>query len=132
MNAKASSTESTHELLHQPNAELLRIFIGSRDMHLGRNLYEVIVQEARAAGLAGATVLEGFLGYGATSMVHHASLWRISQDLPVIIEIIDASDKIRAFLPQLKVLLGGGGLVTLEVVTILHSNGSAAAEAEDG
>lgn len=105
--------------IHNPNAELLRIFIGSRDMHKGRNLFEVIVEEARAAGLAGASVFEGFMGFGATSVMHHASLWRLSQDLPIVIEIVDEESKVRAFLPRLDELMSGGGLITLEVVTVL-------------
>jgi PII-like signaling protein len=83
-------------------------------------LFEVIVQEAKDAGLAGATVFEGFMGYGANSVVHHASVWRLSQDLPVIIEIIDDNAKVRAFLPRVEALLSGGGLITLEKVTVLH------------
>jgi PII-like signaling protein len=102
------------------DAVLLRIFIGSRDMHDGRNLCEVIVQKARDAGLAGATVFEGFMGYGANSTVHHAGLWRLSQDLPVVVEIVDEESKVRAFLPSLEDLLSGGGLVTLERVTVLR------------
>jgi uncharacterized protein len=114
--------------IHHPNAELLRIFIGSRDTHHGRSLFEVIVDETRRAGLAGATVFEGFMGYGANSMVHHAGLWRLSQDLPVIIEIVDEAAKVRAFLPRLEELLSGGGLITLEAVTILRYRADAARE----
>lgn len=104
----------------QSNAALLRIFIGSRDMHEGRNLYEVIVQQARTAGLAGATVFEGFSGYGANSVVHHANLWRLSQDLPIVVEIVDEEDSLRTFLPVLEKLLSGGGLITLSQVTVLR------------
>ena len=102
------------------DAALLRIFIGSRDTHHGRNLFEVIVEEARSSGLSGATVFEGFMGYGANSAVHHASVWRLSPDLPILIEVVDEEPKVRAFLPRLEELLSGGGLITLERVTVLH------------
>ena len=101
-------------------AGLLRIFIGDRDKSHGRSLYEVIVEEAKAAGLAGATVFSGFMGYGANSVVHHAGLFRLSQDLPVVIELVDSEAKIREFLPLLEGLLAGGGLITLERVSVLH------------
>jgi PII-like signaling protein len=101
-------------------AVLLRIFIGSRDHQHGRNLYEVIVETAREAGLAGATVYEGFMGYGANSVVHHASPWRLSQDVPIMLEMVDEEDKIRDFLPRLKVLLSGGGLITQQKLQVLH------------
>lgn len=102
------------------DAALLRVFIGTRDMHGGKNLFEVIVQQAREARLAGATVFEGFMGYGANSVVHHADAWRLSKDLPIVVELLDAEERIRAFLPQLESLLSGGGLITIERVTVLH------------
>lgn len=101
-------------------AALLRVFIGSRDRQHGRNLYEVIVEETREAGLAGATVFEGFMGYGANSVVHHVSAWGLSQDMPIVLELVDEENKIREFLPRLKILLSGGGLITLEKVQVLH------------
>jgi PII-like signaling protein len=101
-------------------ATLLRMFIGDHDRHHGRSLFEVIVEEAKAAGLAGATVFGGFMGFGAASLVHEASPFRLSQDLPVVIEIVDSDEKIRAFLPRLQALAAGGGLITLERVTVLH------------
>lgn len=113
------------------NAALLRVFIGLRDMHNGRNLFEVVVQEARNAGLAGATVLEGFIGYGANSVVHHASLWRLSQDLPIVVELVDEEENLRAFLPRLEELLCGGGLITLERVTVLHYQPESPTRQED-
>jgi PII-like signaling protein len=113
-------------------AALLRVFIGSRDMHDGRNLFEVIVQKARDASLAGATVFEGFMGYGATSVVHHANLWRLSQDLPIVVEIVDEEAKIRAFLPCLEELLSGGGLITIERVTVLHYQPEIQPASEEG
>lgn len=113
------------------NAALLRVFIGLRDMHKGRNLFEVIIEEARNAGLAGATAFEGFMGYGANSRVHHASLWRLSQDLPIVVELVDEEAKVRVFLPCLEKLLSGGGLITLERVTVLHYQPEAAAKPEE-
>lgn len=102
------------------DAALLRIFIGDRDKHRGRSLYEVIVERAKNAGLAGATVFGGHLGYGANSVVHHAGMFRLSQDLPIVIEMVAKEEKLRSFLPQLKSLLSGGGLITLERVTVLE------------
>jgi len=102
------------------DAALLRIFIGSRDHQHGRNLYEVIVETAREAGLAGATVYEGFMGFGANSVVHRTHVWGLSQDLPIVVELVDEENKIREFLPRLKVLLSGGGLITLQKLQVLH------------
>ena len=101
-------------------AALLRVFIGSRDKQGARNLYEVIVGEAREAGLAGATVYEGFMGYGANSVVHRTHVWGMSQDLPIVLEMVDEENKIRDFLPRLKVLLTGGGLITFQKLQVLH------------
>lgn len=98
--------------------KLLRIFIGEQDKWEGRPLYEAIVELARKEGLAGATVLRGFLGYGCKSVIHTAKLLRLSEDLPIVIEIIDAEEKVAAFLP----LLDGkvrDGLITLEKVQVL-------------
>lgn len=99
-------------------AELLRIFIGESDKRRGRPLYELIVEEARRFGLAGATVLRATLGYGAHSRIHTAKVLRLSEDLPMVIEIVDESAKIEAFLPVLEQLMDEG-LVTLEKVRVL-------------
>jgi PII-like signaling protein len=99
-------------------AELLRIFIGESDKHGGRPLYEVIVEEARRRGMAGATVLRGTLGFGANSRIHTAKILRLSEDLPMVIEIVDAPDRIAAFLPDLDQMIGEG-LVTLERVRLI-------------
>lgn len=101
------------------NAQLLRIFIGESDRHHNHPLYEAIVQEARAAGLAGATVMRGAMGFGASSRLHTAKVLRLSADLPLIIEIVDTKEKIDAFLPRLNSLIGGG-LVTIEDIRVLH------------
>ena len=89
--------------------KLLRIFIGEADHWHGKPLYEAIVVEARKRGLAGATVIKGFMGFGAHSRMHTAKLLELSQDLPIIIEIVDAPEKIEAFMPDLET--DGGGWV---------------------
>ncbi len=99
-------------------ASLLRIFIGESDKADGRPLYEVIVREARARGLAGATVLRGFVGFGANSRIHSSKVLRLSEDLPVIVEIVDEESKIEAFLPRMDELVTEG-LVTLEKVRVI-------------
>lgn len=97
--------------------ELLRIFIGENDKYKGKPLFEWIVRQARQFGLAGATVLRGLEGFGAHSRVHTAKLLRLSSDLPVVIEIIDTSEKIEQFLPQIEDAIKEG-LATLEKVRI--------------
>ncbi len=99
-------------------AQLLRVFIGENDKYHGRPLYEVIVEEARRLGLAGATVLRGTLGYGATSAIHTAKILRLSEDLPMVVEIVDAPEQIAKLLPDLETMVTEG-LVTLEKVQVL-------------
>ena len=98
---------------------LLRILLGESDRHDKKPLYEAIVLKARAAGLAGAKVTRGSMGFGASSHLHTAKILRLSDDLPVIIEIVDTEEKINGFLPQLQEIMGGG-LVTLEKVRVIH------------
>jgi len=98
---------------------LLRIYIGESDRWQHRPLYEAIVLAAREAHLAGATVLRGPMGFGKSSRLHTAKILRLSEDLPLVIEIVDSEENIRAFLPQLDQMVGGG-LVTLEKVTVVH------------
>ncbi len=100
------------------DALLLRIFIGEDDKHEGRPLYRVIVELARQRHLAGATVLRGPLGFGKSSRLHTAKILRLSEDLPVVIEIVDAGEKIEAFVEELDGIIGGG-LVTLEKVRVV-------------
>ncbi len=104
--------------------QLLRIFIGEADRWEGKPLYEAIVLKAREAGLAGATVTRGFLGYGANSHIRTTKILSLSQDLPVVVEIVDESDKIEALLPQLDGMLSKG-MMTLEKMTVVmyRSNG---------
>jgi uncharacterized protein len=101
------------------NSFLLRIFLGESDRHDGHPLYESIVLKAREAGLAGATVLRGAMGFGASSRLHTSRILRLSADLPLVIEIVDTEEKINGFLPTLDGLMGGG-LVTLEKVRVIH------------
>ncbi len=99
-------------------ALLLRIFIGESDKVGGKPLYEVVVEEARRRGMAGATVLRGFLGFGATSRIHTAKVLRLSEDLPIVVEIVDTKEKIEEFLPDLDGMIDQG-LVTLEKVQVI-------------
>ena len=97
---------------------LLRIYIGELDKWHHEPLYEAIVLRARERGLAGATVLRGPMGFGAHSRLHTAKILRLSEDLPVIIEIVDKEEKIQAFLPELDTMISDG-LVTLEKVRVI-------------
>jgi uncharacterized protein len=109
-------------------AKLLRIFLGEDDKVGHGALYEIIVKEARAAGLAGATVWKGLLGFGATSRIRTARILDLSSDLPLIVEIVDTEAKIDSFMPKLHDLFekaDSGGLVTIEKVQVLkylHGN----------
>ena len=95
-------------------AVLLRLFIGENDEHDGRPLHEAIVLKARERGLAGATVLRGSMGYGRSSRLHTSKILRLSEDLPLVIEIVDAADKVEAYLAEAAPMLGSC-LVTLEL-----------------
>ncbi|MBV9288037.1 MAG: DUF190 domain-containing protein [Hyphomicrobiales bacterium] len=101
------------------DAMLLRIFFGEDDKHQGRPLYEAIVLAARDARLAGATMLRGPMGFGRSSRLHTTKILRLSQDLPLVIEIVDTEGAIKAFLPRLDDMMGSG-LVTLEKVQVLQ------------
>jgi hypothetical protein len=100
------------------NGSLLRIFIGESDMLDGISLYEAIVVEAKKLGLAGATVTRGIMGFGATSRIHTAKILRLSEDLPVVIEIVDIEENLRKIQPFLDENVKEG-LVTIEDVKIL-------------
>jgi PII-like signaling protein len=100
-------------------ALLLRIFIGEDDRSDGRPLYEAIVLKARELQLAGATVLRGGMGFGHSSHLHTSKILRLSEDLPLVIEIVDGEDKINAFLPVLETIMASG-LVTLQDVQVLQ------------
>lgn len=97
---------------------LLRIYIGESNRHGGVPLYEAIVQRARERGLAGATVLRGVEGFGARSRIHRASILRLSEDLPIVVEIVDERAKIETFLEEIEPMIGDG-MVTVEAVQVL-------------
>ncbi len=98
--------------------QLLRIFIGESDRWEGQPLYEAIVEKAREEGLAGATVIRGIEGFGAHSRIHTARILRLSEDLPIVIEIVDRAERIDAILPVLDGMIDEG-LVTVEPVRIV-------------
>ena len=106
-------------------AVLLRVFVGETDRWEHKPLYEAIVLKARELHLAGATVLRGSMGYGKSSRLHTTKVLRLSDDLPIIVEIVDSDEKIQAFLPVLDQMVGGG-LVTLEKVRVINYRGKAA------
>jgi len=110
-------------MINQDESYLLRIFIGESDKVGHKPLYEVIVLKAREAGLAGSTVLRGVMGFGKNSILHTAKILRLSEDLPMVVEIIDSVEKIEAFLPTLDTLISDG-LVTLEKVKVIHYEAS--------
>src|SRR5712672_2959389 len=112
--------------MHLPHeATLLRIFIGETDRWEHKPLYEAIGLKARETYLAGATVLRGPMGFGKSSRLHTAKILRLSMDLPVVIEIVDAEEKIQSFLPALDEMMKGG-LVTLEKVRVIQYRGQSA------
>jgi PII-like signaling protein len=97
---------------------LMRIFIGESDKYQGKPLYEALLERLRAKGLAGATVLRGVAGFGASSVVHTDKVLRLSLDLPLIIEVVETEEAIQALLPDLDQMIGGG-LVTLERARVI-------------
>ncbi|MBI5165789.1 MAG: DUF190 domain-containing protein [Magnetospirillum sp.] len=106
-------------------AVLLRIYIREQEKSGRLPLYEALVMAAREAGLAGATVLRGPMGFGRSGAIHTAKILALSEDLPLVVEIVDAKDKIDAFLPVLDAMIGSG-LVTLEKVQVLRYGPAAA------
>ena len=103
------------------DAMLLRVFVGENDKHGGKPLYEAIVLAARERGLAGATVIRGPMGFGASSRLHTAKILRLSEDLPLVVEVVDSEEKIKAFLPILDTMMTArSGLVTLEKVQVIR------------
>lgn len=98
---------------------LLRVFVGESDRAGHHPLYEAIVLKAREHGLAGATVTRGLMGYGKNSVLHTAKILRLSEDLPMVVEIVDSREKIESFLPVLDEMINDG-LVTLESVRVVQ------------
>ena len=107
----------------QGQSKLLRIFVGEVDKIDHQLLYEAILLAARDKGLAGGTVLKGIMSYGASTRIHVARLIELSEDLPIIIEIVDQAEKIDSFIPVVNDLFercGRGGLITVEKVDVLY------------
>jgi PII-like signaling protein len=104
--------------------KLLRIFVGESDRWHGKPLYQAIVERVRQEGLAGATVLRGIEGFGADSRLHTARILRLSEDLPVVVEIVDSPEQIERILPILDEMVGEG-MVTVERVEVIAYRGSA-------
>ena len=100
------------------DGKLLRIFVGEADKWNGKPLYEEIVLLAKKEGMAGATAIKGFMGFGCKSHMHTANLLRLSEDLPIVIEIVDSEDKISQFIPQLDKMVKEG-LITLEKANVI-------------
>ncbi len=106
------------------NAVLLRIFIGETDKYEGKLLYETIIKQARKLNMAGATVFRGIMGFGANSRIHTSKMLRLSEDVPMVIEIVDKEERINQLLPFLEDSVKDG-LITLEPVKIIsyrHNN----------
>ena len=99
-------------------AQLIRIFIGENDHWQGKPLYDAIVLEAREQGMAGATVLRGIQGFGAHSRIHTTRILRLSEDLPIVVEIIDRKERIQKILPVLDTMVAEG-LITLENIRVI-------------
>lgn len=106
------------------DGKLLRVFVGETDKWRGKPLYEEIVRLARKEGMAGATAIKGLMGFGQNSRIHTAKILRLSEDLPIVIEIVDSQEKIDAFLPLLDGMVKEG-LVTIEKATVLMYRGNA-------
>ena len=102
--------------------QIIRIFLGESDKHHGQSVYERIVLKARELGLAGSTVIKGIEGFGATSRIHTAKILRLSEDLPVVVEIVDTNERIALIKQEIDKLFeesGCGGMVTVEDVEII-------------
>ena len=107
---------------NDPNAKLLRIFVGESDKSGHTPLYEAIVFEAKKQGLSGATVTRGIMGFGANSKIHTAKLLELSSDLPMIVEIVDTEERIRAFTKTVEQMFASarsGGLITIEKAEVI-------------
>ena len=103
----------------QATGQLLKIYIGERDQYRGTPLYHAIVVKARQMGIAGATVYRGLEGFGGASRVHTANILRLSEDLPVIIEIVDSPERIATLIPELDQMVGEGLVFTVDNVNIV-------------
>ncbi len=101
-------------------AVLLRLFFGEDSKHEGKPLYKYVVEFCKREGIAGATVFRGILGYGKSSVIHKASVFSLSSDLPIVVEIVDCEEKIQKILPELSRLVKDG-IITLEKVRIIKA-----------
>jgi PII-like signaling protein len=101
---------------------LMRIFIGESDKWMHRPLYTALLELFRSKGLAGATVLRGVAGFGATSILHTAGIFKLSADLPLVIEVVDSQEHLDAVLPEVDRMMGGG-LITMEKVRVVRYEG---------
>ena len=118
MSESPRPNKGANAMKEQTEADLLRIFVGESDRCDGKCLYEAIMHRAQQRGMSGATVLHGTLGFGAHNRVHTAKILRLSEDLPVVVEIVDKPERIAEFLPELDKMIGEG-LVTLEKVRVM-------------
>jgi hypothetical protein len=113
---------------------LVRIYIGESDQHDGRPLYQAIVERLRERGVAGATVLRGIEGFGAHARLHTTRLLRLSEDLPILVEVVDSEERIGRILPELDAMVRDG-LITMERVQIIayrsRNEGSVPVDASD-
>lgn len=110
-------------MINRPDSKLLRIFVGETDKIGNEPFYERIVYDAKKQGLAGATVLKGIMSFGANSIIHKSKIVALSNDLPIVIEIVDKEEKIDSFLETLKSLFedsGSGGLITMEKMHVIY------------
>jgi hypothetical protein len=112
-------------------ALLARIYLGESDTWHGRPLYEAIVHRLRERGIAGATVLRGIEGYGASARIHTTRILRLSEDLPVLVEVVDREDRLREVLPEIDAMIGGG-LITVERVEVVAYRPSGDAGGAEG
>ncbi len=103
--------------------KLLRIFIGEADRYEGKPLYQALVEKAREMGMAGATVIRGVMGFGAHSRLHSARLLRLSEDLPLIIEIVDTEEKVRRYVEEIDDMFQDG-LITIEKAEVIRYRAS--------
>ena len=103
------------------DVDLLRVFVGERQKYNGRPVYEAIVEAARERGLMGATVLRGVMGFGSHCKLHTAKVLMLSEDLPMVVEIVDREDRIREFIPLIEEM-NHEGLITLEKIQIVANN----------
>ncbi|WP_321517055.1 DUF190 domain-containing protein [Marinifilum fragile] len=104
-------------------AKLLRVFIGEADRVYQRPLYEAIVYGAKKYGMAGVTVHRGIMSFGASSRIHTSKIFALADDLPIIVEIVDSTEKVEGFLHILELLIeksGGGGMITMEQVDVIR------------